>query len=120
MFGNHIYLYDGVGKQFICYSLENNKKVFAIDKYGYGPGEYVSFTDFLINPYTNGFEILDNQSGKILRYDMNGRFISEHKTAFSGHYIEVLDSDHYVVFTNHIRQDNDENYNILILYTIIR
>ena len=42
---------------------------------GQGPGEYVSMTDFCINPYTGSLEILDAFSSRIRVYDKDGIFI---------------------------------------------
>ena len=42
---------------------------------GQGPGEYVSITDFCINPYTGNLEILDAFSSLIRVYDKDGTFI---------------------------------------------
>ena len=42
---------------------------------GQGPGEYVSITDFCINPFTGNLEILDPFSKVIRIYDKDGDFI---------------------------------------------
>lgn len=120
---NRIYILDEKEKQVVCYCLEKKEKIFIIDSYGKGPGEFIHLTNFLINEYIGYLEILDGQSRKILRFDLNdGNFVSEHTVPFAGHYIEALDSSQYVVFTNYVPdnalEDNcilitDENYQVI-------
>ncbi|MDR3267895.1 MAG: 6-bladed beta-propeller [Tannerella sp.] len=119
-FNENIYIYDDIGKELVCFSMKDGKHLFTIDNYGEGPGEFVHFTNFAINPYLHCLEIVDNQSKKILRFDMNdGSFIAEFKILFNGHYVEPLDGNHYVVFSNHLPGTShsvlitDEKYNVV-------
>lgn len=48
-----------------------------IEAIGNGPGEYVQITDIAINKFDEIVKILDAMQGKIISYDLNGRFIGE-------------------------------------------
>ncbi len=114
---NRIYVYDDKGKQLVCFSAENGKRIFTIDKYGRGPGEILGITSFCINRYLQCIEVMDWGNLKILRFDMNGQFISEQKYSFPGHYFEALDSASYVVFTNYLPNRSSDNQYFNLLFT---
>lgn len=46
---------------------------------GNGPGEFIELTDFRIDLEEGSIEILDGRGKKLIKYDMNGEFISEIK-----------------------------------------
>jgi hypothetical protein len=117
---NRIYICDDVAEQFLCFSIEDGKHVFTLDRRGQGPGEFVSAHAFSINEYLQCIEIPDWGNRKIIRFSLDGDFISEQQISFFGACLEAIDSNQYIVFTNYT-MNNDESNNVLLLnkdYTI--
>ncbi|MDL2241949.1 6-bladed beta-propeller [Bacteroidales bacterium OttesenSCG-928-L03] len=74
---NNIYVLDGYkSKSLYIYDKEGNLKK-TIHDVGYGPGEYISLSDFDIDQRSNTLCVLDGNQRKLLSYSTNGDFISE-------------------------------------------
>jgi hypothetical protein len=74
---------------------------------GQGPGEYISMTDFSINPVTGNMEILDPLKLKIMVYDKNGKFVKNidisNVSYPIGHFIS-LSNDLYLFYAEDDRK----------------
>ena len=71
--GDRFYTLDPV--QSIIFVFDHSGKfIFKIDRKGRGPGEYVSITDFSINPYSSNLELLQ-ANGFVHVFDLSGNFI---------------------------------------------
>lgn len=72
--------------------------MFKIAALGKGPGEYISLDDFLINEEEQVIEILANS--KIIKYDLDGRFISELRINLFVEKFERLNNGDYLFATS--------------------
>lgn len=88
------------GKYFIVDGLTNQVMVFKEDgKYystigiiGNGPGEYIQITDVALDKFDGMVKIMDGMQGKIVSYDVEGRFMKETKltvSSFPLHFCQV-------------------------------
>jgi hypothetical protein len=108
------YLFDSGAKILFCYD-NSGKHLFNIDKAGRGPGEYSFFVNFLINKYRKTIEVLDRGNQKVIKFSMQGRFISEDQYNFEGHYFEALDISSYLVYANYQKNSKKCSNNLFIV-----
>jgi len=77
------------------------KFIFKIDKKGKGPGEYSHIEDFIINPFSNNFELLEAY-GSVHLYDLSGVYIESKRVTYPDfgavHKIAVVDRNTHVFF----------------------
>lgn len=67
----HYYIFDGVSRSIFIFR-ENGDLVNRIHKKGQGPDEYISMSDFDVNPKTGFIHILDITQRKMLIYNLYG------------------------------------------------
>ena len=92
-----------VTPQYICLIDRNKlfffdhsgKYHFTLDARGDGPGEYSSISDVMYDPDESVIIIHDMHKSKLMKYDMNGQFISDKDINGLGAIIN-LDTDYYV------------------------
>ena len=78
VFGDKIYILDSEKAKCIFVFNKSGKYLQRIGNVGKGPGEYVKPTDFTIDMKNKFIYILDNQSYRVLKYDLlSGKFISD-------------------------------------------
>jgi hypothetical protein len=108
-YGNYYILDDELAKSLFVFDQKGNFK-FKIGHLGRGPGEYVHLGDFLINFKDKTIEILAEAS-KILKFDMNGKFLSQlklEKPNFSEKF-EIFDNGNYLVSSNSDPKNDKKN-----------
>lgn len=95
---DNYYTFDPVQQILFVYDKEGNF-LYKINKKGQGEGEYLSFDDFNINPYSGNLEILDPY-GKVHLYDLRGNYIETKRVTYPDfkvvHTIAAIDSLTYV------------------------
>lgn len=95
---DNYYTFDPVQQILFVYDKEGNF-LYKINKRGQGEGEYLSFGDFNINPYSENLEIL-NPYGKVHVYDLRGNYIETKRVTYPDfsvvHTIAAVDSQTYV------------------------
>lgn len=112
-YGNYYILDEELAKSLYVFDQEGNFK-FKVGRLGRGPGEYVHLADFSINFKDETIEILAEAS-KILKFDMNGKFLSAlklEKPNFSEKF-EIFDDGNYLVSRNNDRS-NDKSGLLLL------
>lgn len=80
---NRLYILDrGINKQIFVFNTEG-KYLGSIGKYGKGPGEFISLSDFIIDDKKNQLLVLDAQLRKVLTYNLqDANFLNELKVTF--------------------------------------
>ncbi|WP_163221379.1 6-bladed beta-propeller [Bacteroides sp. 214] len=103
------------------------KKVFVFDssgqylnslgKIGQGPGEFESPHDIAFNKYTNELLIWSHNDKKILRFKLDGTFVSELKIDWWISSLSVIAPDAIVLYLNNITQkaSTEIGYNIVMI-----
>jgi hypothetical protein len=111
---NRIYAFcsDGDGK-LCCFDMQG-KFLFTIGTRGNGPSEYVHLTDFAIDD-KNKCIWLSDDFNKILKYDLNGKFIQQYKTEFSTKNLIPLQQDDVLAIRLGYYKDKDYSF---IIYSI--
>jgi len=71
----------------------------TIRSIGKGPGEYIFPIDIAIDPFNEFFVIIDSDGKKVIRYDLDGNYLSEDKLDFAPHAIGFIDKKTYVFKT---------------------
>lgn len=99
----------------LCFDEDGSYK-FKINKKGKGPGEYTAINDYLINDLTKTIEILDSRGRKILRFDIDGKFIEEIVIDMIPNRFAVNDSSSYYYYTMGADLYDREEYS----YNLIR
>jgi hypothetical protein len=74
---------------------KSGKLLFKLDRKGPGPEEYISVSDFTVDPVSKTLFIHDLQKQRILQYDFSGTFIGSLKNNFIGSF-SVMD-DYFIV-----------------------
>ena len=87
-----IYVLDATHARDVFVFDMNGKFIFKLDKAGKGPHEYYNPDALNINEYTNQLEVYDAQNRTILKYTLDGEFISKVKSVPSIREFVNLDS----------------------------
>lgn len=90
------------GKSVLAFD-EEGKFKYKLHKEGYAPGEYEQPIDFVINE-ENEIVILDAGIRKIVRYDLNGKFIKEYPLSFTAFSFEQINKNSYAFSTGNTIQ----------------
>jgi hypothetical protein len=80
-----------VSRSIQVYNLKGDFK-YKIGNIGNGPAEYVTVTNVSLVPGTNQLSVLDGPMHKVIIYDINGKYISSHRTPFMLNYFEYMES----------------------------
>ena len=75
------YIKNGITESYVLVFDRNGKFIYRLDKRGQGPGEYASLEDIAIDPKREELVLLTADSG-ILKYDLDGNFISRIKSVY--------------------------------------
>ncbi len=107
--------------RFFAFDMQFKKSVFIYDSHGAwinticsvgkGPAEYTNPKQFAVDPFNKELVIVDPSTKKILRYDLDGNFISEVKLEFLGYSIGFVDSETYAF------KSMDDNRNPVVVTT---
>jgi len=116
MFMNRFYIHDL--RSIFCFDF-TGKFQFKVGRKGKGPGEYLEITDFLINSYFESIEILDARRRKIIRFDLEGKFIDEISISLNAKKFAINDKISYYIYAYEYRPFIGED-NIFNLYRITR
>ena len=93
------------GKVFI-YSSNDGTLLSVIDKKGRGPGEYQAIDDIYLD---DAFVyVLDRLARKILKYDLEGRYMDMINTQLIGYAFTRLDLDNFAIYINSDKNDKSE------------
>jgi hypothetical protein len=75
----------------------NGSFIAKVSNLGSGPMEYVRLSDFTINKRDRLIEVLAGDDKKIIKFDFNGRAISEHKVGFLSTAIACDDNGYFFI-----------------------
>lgn len=90
MYSNEIFVADN--SQLLVFDMEGNF-VRKIGRQGKGPGEYISIRGFCINEMKQSIYIYGGNTGKILKYSLDGKFETESFTYPYADYIDFINDD---------------------------
>ena len=104
--------YSGLtGSHLYCFDLQG-KFLFKVGGIGQGPGEYRSLNDFAID-IENGCLWLVDDTKKILKYDLNGKFVEQYSTDFSIMNLCMIDASESLMAIR-LGFNPDNNHSLLI------
>ncbi|MDR2471952.1 MAG: 6-bladed beta-propeller, partial [Tannerella sp.] len=115
VFENRIYVMDMQTSSLFVFD-DNGKYLFKINDVGQGPKEYIQLDFFDIDRKNRHLVLTDLMGYWIMRYDMNGKFISRTKIPFWVEGVAPLDSG-YSLYANY-RDNSDkfkQHYNLYII-----
>ncbi|MDI1323565.1 MAG: 6-bladed beta-propeller [Algoriphagus sp.] len=95
------------------------KLVANINKWGEGPGEYLSIVDFTINKDQKTVDVLSNH--KLIRYDFQGNFLNEVKLPFFFYKIQHIQGNDYLAYipkVSHADLQGPDSISILWVWDI--
>ncbi|MCX6226888.1 MAG: 6-bladed beta-propeller [Bacteroidia bacterium] len=99
-----------------CFDV-SGKFLYKIQRRGKGPGEYNQISDFLIDPDKKLIVILDRNSSKMIRYDLNGSYQDEISTSVKADQFGMIDNSTYLTYAslpfNVENQKSSENFYLL-------
>lgn len=116
IFNDKIYILDYVTGNLFVFTIDG-KFLFSLNKQGSGPGEYTQIDFFSIDKNLNQIVIADLMTNNVMRYDLNGKFISKQKVPCWVDGVYPIKGGKMVLFTNY--RDNSSKfinqYNILFI-----
>lgn len=115
-FEDRLYILDNVTGKIFVFTIEG-KFLFVLDKVGQGPGEYAQIDYFSIDRNERQIFVADLMTNTILRYDLDGRFISRQKVPCWVDGIYPIENKEVVLFANYRNNSSifDKQHNILIM-----
>ena len=98
----------------LCFSKNNGKFLFAIDRIGRGKEEYTHLNDFLLDKSHEQIVLL-SENGRYLFLDMDGHFLFDKKASdtYFSRQIEYVNDSTYLVY--HDSSLPPEGYNLLFI-----
>ncbi|MDR1259445.1 MAG: 6-bladed beta-propeller [Tannerellaceae bacterium] len=111
---DRIKLYDDkllllTNKSVVSYDLYSGGLISHIRNIGNGLTEYISLYDMLFDKEENTIELLDKNGWKVLKYDINGRFINAFKIPFSSFSFYKKSGSYYWFYNNNMLSDSTEH-----------
>ena len=104
-------IYIQCNQEILMYDSDGNAN-WKLSKFGEGPGEYSSLSDFLIDTVSHTIEIYSSMR-KIVRYDLtDGSLVDEKRISLDGYSFDKLDSDTYVIYSGSAIYNKDSNYKL--------
>ncbi|MFC0876932.1 6-bladed beta-propeller [Saccharicrinis sp. FJH2] len=97
VYNDTIFILDYDNKTLFAFSVFDGSFIFKIRSVGKGPGEYISLYDFIIDEYEHNIKILGR--GKILTFNLGGKFITEKRLDFAPTKIERLNKNTYCLWS---------------------
>jgi hypothetical protein len=107
VFEDRIYIMDMQTSSLFVFDI-NGKYLFKIDDIGQGPQEYIQLDFFDIDRKKRQLVLTDLMGYRILRYDMDGNFISKHEIPFRVEWTAPVDGG-YSMYANY--RDNSDKFN---------
>jgi hypothetical protein len=89
----------------LIFDINSGKALLNIRHTGGGPGEYISLYDVLYDKNENTVELLDMNEQKVLKYGLDGHFISEFKTSFYSFSFCKINRSDYLFYNNNMISD---------------
>lgn len=97
----------------------NGKYITSIGKYGKGPGELISLTDFIVDEDSNLLYVLDSDNRKVLLYDLrSGKYLSDFKIIFFSTEFEKADNNSIIFYVQYPIKGIRKEYAIAIMNLI--
>jgi hypothetical protein len=93
----------------------NGEIISIIDQLGKGPKEHEYISDILINSHENTIEFIDFYNMKLLKFNLDGNYISSFKLPFFIDAFMNCEGDNYYIYTT---DPNDQTINKLNLLNI--
>lgn len=118
-FEDKLYILDDVTRNVYVFSIEGDF-LFVLNKVGQGPGEYAQIDFFSIDRNERQMIVADLVSYNILRYDLDGNFVSKQKVNYQLDGIYPIEDKSLIALTNYNdNSDKIENqHNIIFLDSI--
>lgn len=98
-FEDKLYIFDDVTRSVYVFSIEGDF-LFTLNKVGQGPGEYTQIDFFSIDRNERQLIVADLMSNNILRYDLDGEFVSKQKINFWLDGIYPIEDKSFIGFAN--------------------
>ena len=112
VFNNRIYISEsGASGKLLCFDL-HGKFLFKIGDKGNGPGEYLFLADFAIDKENKCLWLSDNFR-KILKFDLDGKFIERYDTDFAMMNLSLLDEKENIMAIR-LGYYKDKDYSFII------
>lgn len=112
-FENNFYILDRKYAAIRIFDLSGNF-IRNLSNIGSGPGQYLSLNGFDIDTEKREIIVYTSESMKLIRYKMDGEFLSEKKTTFFGFdYLLDEKTDNNIFFINNNPVLDKQNYNLL-------
>jgi hypothetical protein len=92
-------------KSLIAFDINSGKVLNNIRRLGNGPGEYLSLYDMLYDKNENLIELLDMNQQKVIKYDLDNKFVSEFKTLCMSFSFKKIDENTYLFYNNNMLSD---------------
>lgn len=90
---------------------KDGKFLNSIGEKGHGKNEYAIVMDVCYNPYTDIVYVWDNFGPFLMKYTLDGKFISKMKIPYYHGALCAIDSDHYGIYlSEHSQLPNEEPF----------
>lgn len=116
VFEDKLYIFDDITRSVYVFSIKGDF-LFTLNKVGQGPGEYTQIDFFTLDRNERQMIVADLMTNNILRYDLNGNFMSNRKVSYWLDGIYPIEDKSYIALTNY-RDNSDKienQHNILFL-----
>lgn len=115
-FDDKLYIFDDVTRSVYVFSIEGYF-LFTLNKVGQGPGEYTQIDFFSIDRNERQMIVADLVSYNILRYDLDGNFVSKQKINYWLDGIYPIEDKSFIALTNYRNNSEkiENQHNILFL-----
>lgn len=115
-FEDRLYIFDDVTRSVYIFSIEGDF-LFTLNKVGQGPGEYAQIDFFSIDRNERQMIVADLVSYNILRYDLDGNFVSKKKINYWLDGIYPTEDKGFIALTNYRNNSEkiENQHNILFL-----
>lgn len=115
-FDDKLYIFDDVTRSVYVFSIEGYF-LFTLNKVGQGPGEYTQIDFFSLDRNERQMIVADLVSYNILRYDLDGNFVSKQKINYWLDGIYPIEDKSFIALTNYRNNSEkiENQHNILFL-----
>ncbi len=120
-FDKKIFILDDKTRSLVVFNQYGNP-ICNIDKTGRGPKEVAYIRDFTIDRINKIIEILDIGNKKLIKFDFNGKLISEEKftDSYLGYYFGKLNNGKYLFFNNNLSPNKSITHNIIVRNNLLK
>lgn len=113
------YILDTYAAKSIFVFREDGKFLFKINSIGRGPGEFIRPDDFDVDSL-RGIFVLDVEQRKLIRYDLNGKYVEEIFLPFTAISFAIVGDTLYAFYCGYLpnlelRTNSNKMYNLVIL-----